>query len=405
METKKSPVLPILGCLIVQLCVGIIYLWSVYKSALVAAFSWNEASATMVATYMMMGFVVGCTVGGILNDKKGPRFSCILGVVLFSLGVGLTGLLTKGSIGLIYLTYSVMGGLGAGFAYNACIPCIQKWMPGRKGLASGLAVACFGLSTVVFGPVSRALMTRYTDAAGIVNFKPVFLILAAVFLVVGLAGCMMISLPPAGYGLSTAASGKKPSRDYTIGEAVKTVPFWCLVLTMFFINGTWNLTMPLISDLGQTRGLSLAMATFAASFTGIPNAVGRLLMSWVSDRIGRVPTIIVLSAATVAAALLMTFVGGVGYIAVVFVIAFCYGGPSPVNAAFCTDFFGSKYAGTNYGVIMLALGLSSIFFNFISKYVLHGAIAPTFIMAAATAVVPIICMLVIKKYIPADKKA
>ena len=404
METKKSPLLPIIGCLIVQLCVGIIYLWSVYKSALVAAFNWNEASATMVATYMMMGFVVGCTAGGILNDKRGPRFTCIVGVVLFSLGVGLTGLLSADTIGLINLTYSVMGGLGAGIAYNACIPCIQRWMPGRKGLASGLAVSCFGLSTVVFGPVSRALMTRHTDAVtGLVQFRPVFLTLACVFLVVGLLGCLMISLPPAGYG--GAAAAKKEQKNYSLGEAVKTVPFWCLVLTMFFINGTWNLTMPLIFDLGQSRGLTVAAATFAASFTGIPNAAGRLIMSFVSDKIGRVPTLIILSAATVAAALMMTFIGGVGYIAIVFVIAFCYGGPSPVNAAFCTDFFGPKNAGTNYGVIMLALGLSSIFFNFVSKYILHGAIAPTFIMAAATAVVPIICMLVIKKYIPKDDAA
>ena len=133
---KSSPIAPVIGCLIVQLCVGIIYLWSVFKSSVVASYGWVEASATMVASYMMMGFVLGCLFGGLINDKKGPRFSCVIGIILFSLGVGLTGLLRHENISLIYLTYSVMGGLGAGLTYNACIPCIQKWMPDRRGLAS-----------------------------------------------------------------------------------------------------------------------------------------------------------------------------------------------------------------------------------------------------------------------------
>ncbi|MCR4771296.1 MAG: MFS transporter [Oscillospiraceae bacterium] len=403
---RTSPVVPVIGCLIVQLCVGIIYLWSVFKSSVVASYGWVEASATMVASYMMMGFVLGCLFGGLINDKKGPRFSCVIGIILFSLGVGLTGLLRHENIGLIYLTYSVMGGLGAGLTYNACIPCIQKWMPDRRGLASGLAAAAFGLSCVVFAPVSRALMTRFTDAGtGLVSFRPVFLILGAVFLVIGLIGCSLIRLPSSERSAAPRAGAPAVSKkDYTIGEAVKTVPFWCIFFMMFFINGTWNLTMPMIYDLGISRGLTVALATLAVSFTGIPNAAGRLIMAYVSDRIGRVPTLIILSAATVIAALCMCFVGGIWYIVTVGVIAFCFGGPSPVNAAFCTDFFGPKNAGTNYGVLMLALGLSSVFFNFMSKKVLGGAITPTFIMAAVTAVISIICMLIIRKYLPSAEK-
>ncbi|MBP5167166.1 MAG: MFS transporter, partial [Oscillospiraceae bacterium] len=300
---KSSPVVPVIGCLIVQLCVGIIYLWSVFKSSVVASYGWVEASATMVASYMMMGFVLGCLFGGLINDKKGPRFSCVIGIILFSLGVGLTGLLRHENIGLIYLTYSVMGGLGAGLTYNACIPCIQKWMPDRRGLASGLAAAAFGLSCVVFAPVSRALMTRFTDAeTGLVSFRPVFLTLGAVFLVIGLIGCALIRLPSGERALRPRAGAPSVSKkDYTIGEAIKTVPFWCIFFMMFFINGTWNLTMPMIYDLGISRGLTVALATVAVSFTGIPNAAGRLIMAYVADRIGRVPTLIILSAATVVA--------------------------------------------------------------------------------------------------------
>ena len=86
------------------------------------------------------------------------------------------------------------------------------------------------------------------------------------------------------------------------------------------------------------------------------------------------------------------------YIIVIALLAFAYGGPSALNAAMSTDFFGAKHSGTNYGVIMLALGLSSIVFNAISANVLNGAVRPTFILGAVTALIPILLMLVLNHY-------
>jgi OFA family oxalate/formate antiporter-like MFS transporter len=397
-KKSKSCVPAIVGALIVQLCVGILYLWSVFKSSVAASFGgWSGVS--MVASYMLMAFVVGNFIGGFLNDKKGPKLTAVIGVILFGLGIGLTGLLTESTIGLMYLTYCVMGGLGSGIAYGACISCVQKWLPHRRGLASGLAVSAFGLSTVVFTPVSKWLMGVFTTD-GIVNFTPVFLILGIVFLVVGLAATLLISLPDDDYikSLNLPAAATANVKNYTLSEAIRTVPFWCIFGCIFFINGTWNLTVPLIKDLGMERGLTESMAVFCVSFTGIPNAAGRLIMATISDKIGRAPTMYILCVMTLVGALCMTFIGGIGYIVIVALIAFAYGGPSALNAALSTDFFGPKNSGTNYGVIMLALGLSSIVFNAISNNVLNGAVVPTFIMGAVTAVIPIILMYILTKY-------
>ena len=60
----------------------------------------------------------------------------------------------------------------------------------------------------------------------------------------------------------------------------------------------------------------------------------------------------------------------------------------------------------NYGVAMLALGFSSIFFNFVSKSILHATVAnvtSTFIMGAVTAVIPILLMLYISHYLKTRK--
>ncbi len=389
-DSSRKAFVSIAGCLLVQLCVGIIYLWSVLKTPFAAAFSMADSAAAMVSAYMLTGFVAGALLGGILVDKKGPRLTCTLGVILFSLGVGSSALLTAASASLIYVTYAALGGFGSGVAYSACISCIQKWMPGRRGLASGLAVSAFGLSTVIFAPVFRGLMNLCTAASGFVNFTAVFAILGGAFLALGLLGCSLIQTAPEG----AAAGDAVPSMS--LRQAVGTVPFWCILLTVFFINGAWNLATPLFYDLGIDRGLTPAMSTFAISLSGLFSAAGRLGMAAASDRLGRRPSICLLSLLTVAASLALMTVRDSGYIAAVALLAFAYGGPSSVNAAITTDYFGPKHSGSIYGVILLALGGSSLFFNAVSARFLNGDTAATFCMAALSAAVPLVLMATLK---------
>lgn len=402
MKNRKNPWISIIACLVVQLCVGILYLWSAFKGNIVAAYGWSSSAATMVSSYMIFAFVFGNLIGGFINDKKGPKLTCFLGVILFSVGIALSAFVK--TAGLFDLTYAVMAGLGSGFAYGACISCIQKWLPHKRGLASGLACSAFGLSTVVFTPVSNWLMELNRGADGIVNFTPVFLTLAVVFAVLGLIACMFISLPGEEYlkGLNLPKAAVSGNVNYSLGQAMKIPAFWCLFFSIFFINGTWNLCVPLIKDLGVQRGLTESLAIACVSFTGITNAAGRLIMATLSDKIGRSNTMYVLCGITLVGAVLMTFIGGYGYFVTIALIAFAYGGPSALNAALCTDLFGPKNSGTNYGVAMLALGFSSIFFNFVSGSILHATVenvTSTFIMGAVTAVIPVFLMLYINNYL------
>lgn len=389
----------VIGCLVVQLAVGVIYLWSIFSADIVLSFHWSAENTKMVSSYMMLAYVGGNLIGGFLNDRKGPKFTCLMGVSLLCIGFAATAFLTDATINWIYLTYCTLGGVGSGFAYGACISCIQKWLPERRGFASGLAVSAFGMSTVIFAPVSQWLMECYTDEAGVVAFQPVFLWLAAVFFIVGIGACLLISVPQGyGSGATGSASVGLAGPDYTFQQAIKTAPFWCMFASIFFGNGTWNLTVPLIKGLAMERGLSESLAVFCVSFTGVASAAGRLVGATLSDKIGRPASIGLLTAFTLVCSLLMTFVSGGAYIVVVAIIAFAFGGPCATNAAVCTDFFGTKHSGATYGVMMLALGLSSVFFNWVSAHILQGAVVPTFLMASAAAVVPIVMMILIHRF-------
>jgi OFA family oxalate/formate antiporter-like MFS transporter len=179
----------------------------------------------------------------------------------------------------------------------------------------------------------------------VVDFQSVFFILAGTFFVLGIIGCLLIRLPSADYiqSLNLPAAQTTKVKSYTLGQALKSVPFWCIFFSILFINGTWTLSVPLIYDQGIAHGLSAAAALTALSMTGVFNALGRLVMAAVSDKIGRVTTIIVLSVLTVIGAGLMILnVRNAGYIIAIFIIAFGYGGPASTNAAITTDFFGPK---------------------------------------------------------------
>lgn len=371
------------GCLLVQLCVGILYLWSVFKQSAISHFGWDGGAVNLVASFMLFAFCLGSLVGGILQDRIGPKPVCIAGVALFGGGILASSFLsTDAPILLFYLTYCLIAGMGTGFAYGAVLSCMQKWFPHKRGFATGLAASAFGLSTVVFSPVINALL-------GFMSLPDTLRTLSIIFLVVGLGACTQISLPDEEYlkslNLPTAVAGGV--RSMALNEAARTLPFWLLFLGAFLYNGTWNMLTPLIKGLGVERGLSESAAVLCVSLTGITNAAGRLLMSSLSDKLGRITTLTILCATTLASAMLLIFADGGMYLAVVLITAFAFGGQAAISPATSTDFFGPKYSATNYGVIMLSLGLSSVLFNAVSNalYTATGTYTITFLMGAVTA--------------------
>ena len=400
MTMRKSSLPTIVGCLCVQLCMGVVYLWSAFKASAMEFYGWADGPANMVTSFMMMGFCVGSMTGGTIQDAIGPRKVSMIGCVLFGGGIFAASCIPAGgSVVLFYFSYCVVGGLGSGFVYGSAISCLQKWMPHRRGLAAGLAASAFGLSTVVFSPLVTWMLGRM-DISGVLR------VLAVAFFLVGMAACVFIRLPDRA---DCAAVQSVPEDDGSrnLSQALRTFPYWCLVAGMFFFNGTWSMINPLIKGLGMERGLSEAAAVLTLSLTGVTNALGRLTMAALSDKIGRIPTINILAVVTTVAALLLVFVGGPVYSIAVLISAFAYGGPAAVYPALTSDLYGPKYSGANYGFIMLALGASFVVFNVLSNilYEYSGAYVLTFLVGAVSAVIAIVTMLMLRHQIKTGKLA
>ncbi len=406
MKKKTPSIVPIVAALVVQICVGILYIWSVLKAPAIAFYGWDAGDANLVASFMLFAFCAGNFGGGFASDRLGPKKTGLVGIVVFAAGIILSSFLPAGSsIWLFYLSYCVIGGIGCGVCYGAMLTCTQRWMPHRRGLATGLSCGAFGLATVIFSPITNALVTA-------MPFNRALLILGVCFMVVGVGAASLIKLPTKEYLDSLPAAPKtavsiKRSEDLPLSKAMKTLPFWLLFFGCFFFNGTWNMLSPLIKGLGIERGLTEATAVLCVSSTGIANAAGRILVASLSDKIGRVNSMYIIYSLTVVCAILLSFVTTWGFFAAVMLAAFCYGGPSALNPATTTDFFGIKYAGTNYGIIMMSLGFSSVVFNYISNalYAATGEYFLTFIMGAVTAAISVVIAILINVCIKKQAKA
>lgn len=396
MQKQKVPLAPVIGCLLSQLCVGVVYLWSVFRADAMTYFHWALSPANLVSSFMVFGFCAGSFAGGALNVRFGAKRISLLGIALFCAGLLSSSLLPQGTKPvLFYLTYCTLGGIGVGFTFNSGLFCLQSWFPHRRGFASGLGTAAFGLGSVVFSPVISTLLREMTISATL-------RVLAIGVAVVGFGSCLLIRAPGKDYLAAlphTEHSATDAARDMPFREAFRTVPFWCMVGGLFFYNAAWNVLTPLVKGLGIARGLSQSAAVICVSLTGVFNAAGRLVMSTLSDRLGRIRTVYVLSGITTVCALLLTFIGGAGYFATALLTVFAFGGPAAVFPAACTDLFGQKYSGTNYGFGMLALGLSSIVFNAVSNalFTATGAYVASFLVCAASALLTVVFYAIIQR--------
>ena len=384
MSSGTKRIITVCACILLQMCVGILYLWSLFFSPVIQFFNWNEAAAKYVSSIMIFGFVAGNLFGGIIRDKIGSRITALIGAVLFALGIFFSSFLSASSVWVIYITYSTISGLGCGFAYAAVLACLQKWFPTRRGFASGIAVASFGISTVIFTPVIQAFLKGFTVVE-------TFRYLSIIFIGVGVLASLLIF--PA-----QENTEQLKSEFLTPKQAIKLGSFWCIALSFFFINAAWNIVQPMIKDLGIERGLTETVAGIIVAVVGVGNALGRFSMANLSDKLGRANTIIALAVLTALCSVAMIWAGGYFYFVVIILTAFAYGGPSAVFPPMTTDLCGSKYAGTNYGIAMLGLGFSAICFTAISNalYEASGTYTYSFIVAAVSAVIPIGLMLLYK---------
>ena len=381
-----------------MLLIGTLYSWALFTEPLLMLFHWNLTTATVpfaIANFCLAA--VGAVCGGFWQDRAGPRKVAVVGISLWGLGNCLAGLGTP-SLGApwLYLTYGVMGGIGAGMAYITPLALVSKWFPDRRGLAGGLVTASFALGAFIYNqwiprlPQFHAvavhagdlIATRMIEAAGgalgsagvgavtavasseIDTVMQVFVASGLISLLLGLPAAWLFRNPPPRLPVGPSPEGATEPPDVGCPPSkVLAMPQFYLLWLQLFANAIAGLSIisnavPLIADLTAQPPASIAPLFGTVS---IFNALGRFLWGSISDRIGCNNTF---AAMFVVQATTLVLLGHAhdltGALAGISVVLLCCGGGFGTMPSYNAQYFGTKYLGLNYGLVLSAWGFAGL---------------------------------------------
>ena len=392
--------LPLLGGVLMNLALGVIYAWSVFVAPFDADFGWTRTQVSVVFTIAILSVGSWFVVAGFLQDRFGPRRVAAFGGILYALGFFLAS--QTESLVWLYVTFGAIAGAGNGFGYAIPIPVCSKWFPDRRGLAVGLVVGGYGAGSGIYGPLAREVLIPSYGWQGTMQIS------AGIFLVMTLAAAWLLKNPPEGYqppAAAPAAGGARKAaalaagRDFTTAEMIRTPTFYLLWIAYCLGTAAGLMVISQLVPVGEAAGLGAA-AALGLTIGAIGNTGGRVLSGWMSDTFGRLNTLrlmVLLSAA--ALPLFYLFAGQVAlFFLLLVVIYYCYGTLLSVFASTCADFYGTRHMGVNYGLLFSAWGVAGIIGPVIAGRVFDASnsYGLAFYIAAGLSVVALAALLLAK---------
>ncbi|HDZ3769414.1 TPA: OFA family MFS transporter [Vibrio cholerae] len=340
----------------INLCLGILYAWSVFNKALVTDFGWSAADASSPYAIATIAFSVCLLVAGILQDRMGPRNILILGTTLTGLGMIASGFAS--SVLMLNLTFGLMTGAGIGFGYACLSPSAMKWFhPSKKGMVNGLIAAGFGLAAIYLAPLTSALITH-------LGIQTSFMILGAGVLAIAVPLACTINNPPAGYvpaepKLKAGQEAKVVAKVANLSwkAMLKTPQFYALWLMYALAASVGLMIIGNITNIASVQA-NLPNAVYLASILAIFNSGGRVAAGILSDKIGGVRTLLLaflLQGGNMV--LFATFDSEFTLIIGTAIAAVGYGTLLAVFPSITAEFYGLKNYGTNYGVLYTSWGI------------------------------------------------
>ncbi|MEM2961097.1 MAG: OFA family MFS transporter [Candidatus Bathyarchaeia archaeon] len=354
---------------IINLCLGTIYAWSVFRPPLhKAPYNLTPFESTIPFSVFLLVFGVTFAFSGRMVGKVGPKKPALIGAVCLGIGYLLSYSIAMAPTAALYITivtFGLIAGTGCGYAYNPPIATVGRWFPDKRGLALGLTVMGFGLSALITAPAVVYLRDTY----GIAN---TFLILGVVFLILMFLLGSLLKFPPAEWKAPPVppSTAKKAwvaaSVDFETRQMIKTNTFYVTWLIFLVGAGAGLMVIgnaaQIAADVTGLKGELAWMATLAVQILAIANACGRPIMGKVCDMIGPRNTLfimLILQLICLVALFPYATSAAVLYLAIV-IFAAMFGAYLAVMPTLVSYFFGAKNVGPNYGLYLSAYGVGGV---------------------------------------------
>jgi len=374
----------IFGIVCMALVANLQYAWTLFVNPIDAKYQWGRAAIQLSFSIFILVETWLVPVEGWLVDKFGPRPVIALGAVLAALGWTINSYAS--SLTELYIA-AVVSGVGAGCVYGTAVGNALKWFPDKRGLAAGLTAAGFGAGaalTVI--PIANMIQSSGYEAA-FLNFG---IIQGVVIFVMALL--MVRPKVPKGVVPSVRVASCKV--DFTAGQMIKAPVFWVIYLLFVAVAAGGLMATAQIGPIAKDYGFAklpinyfgdvLPLLTVVLSIDSLANGFTRPLCGFISDRIGRENTMMLVFVGEGLALLgLMTF-GHDPYMFLVFapLVFLFWGEIFSIFPATCADTFGVRNAAANAGTLYTAKGTASLLVPLTSLFAAKGDWNRVFIAAA-----------------------
>jgi len=332
------------------------YAWTLFVVPLQAQTHWKLSDIQVAFTLFILFQTWIQPLDGWLIDRLGPRWFISAAGLLCGLGWAGMGYAT--TLPMLYMLYC-LAGVGAAFVYSGSMGGALKWFKDRRGLAAGIMAAGFGGGTALFVPIISSIIgSRGYQAAFIATG------LFQGFVIVAVAQFLRHPPQAAVAATSHATAGSQlGTRQFTTFEVLRTPQFYAMYVA-FVLMATGGLLVTAQSGkIAESWGYSAAVLTLAASLSPLANGASRVFWGWASDRIGRETAMViafVLQAVCLFLVLALGQISSFWFVLTLVLVYFTWGEVYSLFPSMSGDYFGTRNATSNYGVLYTAKGVASI---------------------------------------------
>jgi len=382
----------VFGAILAQVAIGALYAWSLFNQPISQAYGWDLNTVVVTYSVSLASFSIATIMSGRIQLRKGPRFTALLGGILYSTGILLSSLANSPT--MLYITYGMMAGAGVGFVYVCPLSTLVKWFPDKKGAVTGVATASFAIGGLVFKNVIYGMLdvSEYTPAV----ISSTFLTLGIIYAVMTIGGALLLDVPD--NAITVTRGSTDPDHDYDTRMMLRSPNFYKLLLSDLLALMPGLLIIGLAKDIGmQLVSLDIKTASAIVGYIAIFNAAGRYTSGRLADKVGALRIYKIMYFVTICSLAVLSFVelSYPVFLIAILGIVLGYGSFLSVVPTIVGQLFGAKNFSANYSMIFQAYGIAAFIGPIIKKN--STGFTQTFMIAMITAITGLIIASTIKK--------
>ena len=376
------------------------YSWTLFVNPMQAATHWKLPQIQYAFALFVIFQTWAMPFTGWLIDLIGPRAFISLGGLLC--GVSWAAMGHAGSLTELYVLYSLTG-FGAALVYCGSMGTALKWFPDKRGLAAGAIAAGFGSGSALFIRFI-ANMVNHGDYRTAFLYTGVgeglAIVIAAQFIGNPAHGTVLPAPKKVAHGVTNV--GLTHSGSFSSAEMLRTPHFYMMFVTALLMGVGGLMTTAQVAPMAKTLKISAATLTLALTINPLANGGARLFWGWVSDHFGRENTMIVaflLQAMALLSVVLLGHSSPTMFVVTLALVYFTWGEVYSLFPSASADYFGTRFASSNYSFIYSAKGVASIVGSgaAASLFVMTGSWDDGFYACAGLALIATVLAMVLKK--------